>query len=234
MHYSRLARKTERMTQQQSALLIVASVVILILFAAYGFPAILNFAGTIGGLRGAKTTTTVDKGVTPATPRFAQDFEATKSAQITLHGVADSKVSVEISRNGQLAGTTIAKEDGTFAIDVSLSTGDNSFTAMAISDTGVKSGSSDSYTIALLTSPPKLEISSPKDGDSFKDSQVTISGKSDPGVAVSVNDHLAVVSGDGSFSYLMVLAGGDNKVKIVSTDKAGNQATKEITIKYSP
>lgn len=234
MHYSRLQRRNERLSLRQSYLLVAASLVILVLFVLFGFPAILNLAGTIGNLSGKKVTTTADRSLAPAVPQFSQDFEATKSAQITLNGVADGKVSVEIFQNERSLGVTLAKEDGSFSMDVDLSKGANIFTAIAISQTGQKSAVSDSYIVSFLSSPPKLEVTSPKDGDNLKDSQVTVLGKSDPNTNVTVNDHLAIVSGDGSFTYNFNLSNGDNKIKIVSTDKAGNQSTKEITVKYNP
>lgn len=231
--YSRLAHRSEFRTKRQSAILILGSIVILILFLFYGFPAILNLAGSIANLRGKRISTN-EKGVVPTVPRFSQDFEATKSATITLHGVADSKISVEIFQNNRSLGTTLAKDDGSFSMEVDLSRGDNLFTAQAISESGQKSSVSDGYKISYLSSPPKLELSTPKDGDSFKDSPIVVSGTTDPDTSVTVNDHLAIVTGSGNFSYNLTLTNGDNKIKIVVTDKAGNQTTKEITVKYNP
>lgn len=233
-YYSRLARKSEFRIKRQSTLLIIASIIVLVLFILYGFPFVLSLAGTIGSLAGTKITNTVDKGLAPTTPRFSQEFEATKSAQITLHGVADPKVTVEIFQNERSLGTTLVKDDGTFSMDTDLSRGDNVFTAVAISESGQKSSVSDSYIVSFLSKPPSLEVSSPKDGDTVKDNPIVISGNTDTGVAVAVNDHLAVVSGTGSFSYYLNLNNGDNKIKVVATDKAGNQTTKELTVKYNP
>ncbi len=232
--YSRLARKSEFRSKRQSTLLIIASVVILILFILYGFPFVLSLAGTIGSLAGTKITNTVDKGLAPTTPRFSQEFEATKSAQIRLHGVADPKVTVEIFQNERSLGTTLVKDDGTFSMDTDLSRGDNIFTAVAISESGQKSEISDSYVVSFLSKPPALEVSSPKDGDTVKDNPVVVTGNTDNGVTVLVNDHLAVVSGTGIFSYYLSLNNGDNKIKVVASDKAGNQTVKEIIIKYNP
>lgn len=228
--YSRLARQNERKTRQQSIFLLVVSIIALVLFVIYGFPAILNLTGSIGNLRGKKITAVLEKGVAPATPRFSQDFEATKSAQTTIHGVVDSKISVEIFQNERSLGTAIAKDDGSFSMDVDLARGENIFTAQAISETGQKSPKSDPYRISYLAIPPKLEISSPKDGDNLKDNQVIVVGKSDPNTTVTVNDHLVVVSTDGNFSYSLNLPNGDNKIKVTASDRAGNQTGKELKV----
>lgn len=233
-YYSRLQRRNERLTQRQSYFLIIISVVILILFVVFGFPAILNLAGTIANISGKKISTTQNSAMAPATPRFSEPYEATKSATISLSGVADSGISVEIFRNNQSLGTTMANTDGSFSMDVDLSRGNNQFTAEAISEGGQKSPISDPYTISFLSVPPKLDLKSPKDGDNLKDSPVTVSGNSDPDTTVTVNDHLAISNSDGSFSYALSLNNGDNKIKIIATDAAGNQNSKEITVKYNP
>lgn len=222
--YSRLARRNERVTKRQSTLLLVGSVVFLILFVLYGFPAVLNFSGSLGSRFSKKTAVSQNPGLTPLTPRFSQDFEATKSAHISIHGVADNKISLEIFQNDQSQGLITAKDDGSFSIDVDLNRGNNIFIAQAVSDSGQKSPKSEPYAVSYLTSGPKLEINSPKDGEN------SLTGKTDPAVTVTVNDHFVVVASDGSFSYQLNLSPGENKIKIVASDRAGNQTTKELTI----
>lgn len=227
--YSRLARRGERKTRQQALFLIATSLAVLVLFILFGFPTVLSMAGTIGNWR-TKRISTTDRTLAPLAPRFSQDFAATKSAQITLHGATDSKITVEIFQNERSLGTTIASEDGTFFLDVDLARGKNFFTALAISSSGQKSPVSDSYVVSYLASPPKLEVTDPKDGGSFQDNQVVVTGKSDLKTVVTINDHLVVVSNDGNFSYTLNLSNGDNKIKVVATDEAGNQTTKELKV----
>ena len=66
----------------------------------------------------------------------------------------------------------------------------------------------------------------------MKSQNISVSGATDPGDSVSVNDRLAIVDKDGNFSYSLDLNSGDNKIKVVSSDPAGNQTTKELTVKY--
>jgi len=204
--------------------------VLLILFAVFGFPAILNLAATVSNF-GRKNQNVIEKGVAPTIPRLAQSFDATSSAKVTLSGIADPKVTVEAFQDDNLLGNTVSGDDGKFNFDVTLSKGDNLFVFQATSDSGVKSKKTEVYKISYSNSPPKLEISGPKDGDKFKDSQISISGKTDPGVSVAVNDRLAITSSDGNFNYSLNLNSGDNKIRVVATDRAGNQTTKEITVK---
>ena len=230
MQYSRLSRRYDRLTRERAYLLLGASALLLILFAVFGFPAILNLAATIRNF-GRNGQTKVDKGIAPNTPTLSQDFDATNSANIKITGVADPKITIELFQNDRSVDTTNSGSDGKFSFDVSLSKGDNLFTSQAISDTGVKSGKSKVYKVTLVAFAPKLEISNPHDGDKSKENQITVSGKTDPGATLTVNDRLAITSSDGSYSFVLNLSSGDNKIRVVATDKAGNQTTKEIIVR---
>lgn len=202
----------------------------MVLFIFYGFPAILGLAGTLGDRFSQKNITSTGSPLAPATPRLSYDFEATKSAAIVISGVTDGKTTIEIFQNGRSQGTTVSDDDGKFTLDVDLSRGENVFIAMAVSESGVKSAPSDEYRVSFLNTPPKLEINSPKDGENLKDSQVTVSGKTDPNVGITVNDHLAIVSGDGYFNYTLTFGNGENKIKVVALDRAGNRTEKELKV----
>ncbi|MCL4389890.1 MAG: hypothetical protein M1484_01505 [Patescibacteria group bacterium] len=235
MQYSRLARRTQQLTTRQSYLLLAGAAALLILFIIYGFPAVINLAGAIGGLRHNASSSAAVNTIVPTTPTFAQSLTATSSAQITISGVADPKATVEVSQNGNILGSTVTDDSGQFSYDVTLNHGDNVFTAIAVTDSGIKSLASDSYKVSYLTAKPNLTVTSPKDGDKVTDSPITLSGSTDPGDSVTVNGFVALVKDDGSFSYNLTLNDGDNKVKVIASDPAGNQTTQELTVsKQSP
>lgn len=217
-------------TQRQSVVLVVFSIIILVLFIVYGFPAMLNISGEVATKFSKKSKNEISQTLTPSVPRFSQDFEATKSAEIKITGVADARVTVEVWQNEQSLGTTIAKDDGRFSMEVDLVRGNNVFVAQATSETGQKSSKSQAYSVSYLSKGPKLEITTPKDGDNFNQATVIVSGTTDPGASVAVNDHLAFVSNTGDYSYNLNLTNGENKIKVVATDKAGNQTAKELTL----
>ena len=56
----------------------------------------------------------------------------------------------------------------------------------------------------------------------------------DEGMRITVNDRIAVVKADGSFTYAMSLPDGETVLTIVSTDPAGNQTKTERRVKYQP
>ncbi|MDO8514880.1 MAG: hypothetical protein Q7S14_00105, partial [bacterium] len=173
-------------------------------------------------LRGQSVIQT-DPTFAPNTPQLAQNFEATSSAEVKINGAADAKTIVELFQNTNSQGTTISSDDGSFTFDVNLLNGENNFTTQAISSAGKKSDLSSAYKIYYLNKPPKLDFE-------VKDNTI-ISGTTDPGVNITVNDHFVLVDPLGNFKYSPYLSSGDNKILILATDKAGNVTKKEVQIK---
>ena len=152
---------------------------------------------------------------------------------IIIEGYPES-TSTELFQNGFSQGTTTSADDGKFVFDGDLSQGNNTFYAQATSSKGQKSEKSDTYVISYSNKSPKLDLNNVRDGDTVKESSFKITGATDMGNAVTINDRLAMTGLDGVFSLSLSLSNGENKLKIVAMDAAGNQTTKEITIKYSP
>ena len=68
---------------------------------------------------------------------------------------------------------------------------------------------------------PKLDQISPTDNFATNDDKVTISGQTDPGNKVSINNQEIGVADDGKFSQNIVLNPGTNRISIIATDKNG-------------
>ncbi|MBI3888107.1 hypothetical protein HY310_03515 [Candidatus Microgenomates bacterium] len=232
MYNSRLQRNFEKKNRRQIAFFAIGSVIALIILFAYGIPLLFNLTTAISTLRHGNTVVQKSKDIAPSKPEFAQNFQATPSSSIKISGVADPKTTIEIFQNSRSLGTNVSQDDGSFSLDVDLEKGINTFTAVAINESGLKSDVSESYSVSLLTGKPKLEIGTPKDGDTTNNSSYSVVGQTDPGNTVSINDRLIIVNKDGKFSYDLNLNDGDNKLKLIATDMAGNQTTKEVTLKY--
>jgi len=225
--YSRLQRRCDLKTKRQAVLLLFGSFVLVIVFFIFGLPLLLNLTGFIGNLRyRSSPLISEDKDVMPATPIFAQNIQATSSAKIAVSGYGDPNITIEIFQNSRSLGTVISKDSGEFSLETDLEKGKNSFTAVAINESGVKSLISDSYFIDFLSGKPKLEINPAKDGDTV------ISGQTDPQNTVTINDRLAIVESSGKFSFTLNLTNGENKIKVTAVDPAGNSTSRELTINY--
>jgi len=195
-----------------------------------GLPFLFALTGTINNLRHKNDSATTENKIAPTIPSFSIDYEATSSATIKIHGIADPKISVEIFRNNRPLETVISADDGVFKLEADLEKGINTFTAMAISESGQKSATSDTYQVTFLSGKPKLEITTPKDKETVNGSLTTVTGQTDPGNAITVNDRLTIVDKDGKFSYSLNLNSGENKITITATDLAKNETKKELLV----
>lgn len=78
---------------------------------------------------------------------------------------------------------------------------------------------------------PAVTVQTPADNTSITNDSVTITGKTDKGSKVTVNNKVVAVDKNGNFSAAVPLAGGANTVTIVTTSKYGksNIVTKRVT-----
>ena len=90
--------------------------------------------------------------------------------------------------------------------------------------------------VSYVKGTPKLTLTSPSDGQTFsKDSnKATIAGQTDPTDRVTVNGYWAIVDSKGNFTYALPLQNGDNQLKIIATDDAGNTTEVDKKVIYSP
>ncbi len=161
---------------------------------------------------------------------------ATNSAQIKVSGSAPKDTTVMLYVNDIKEEEIPVDEDNNFTFDeVKIDEGENTIKTKAKDDNKNVSVYSPVIKITYLNKPPSLEINEPTDGKSFEkdDSPIQVKGKTDPKVKVTVNDFWAIVDGAGNFSYTLPLQGGENRIKVVATDEAGNKTEKEIKVSYS-
>lgn len=87
------------------------------------------------------------------------------------------------------------------------------------------------YVVPDVT-PPELSLSSPADGLTTGTPVVTVSGTTEPGVALNVGGTVVAVESNGSFSCEIALVEGLNALVITATDAAGNTATTLRNVTY--
>ncbi len=236
---SRLSRNAEKKEERNIALTVVGIIVIVIALAKYGLPAMINAALFVGGSRNSQNTPTKNKAPLFLAPPVIDVLpNATNSAQIAIHGTTKSSTVVNLYDNDTLIDKVKAGQDGKFSFtDFTLTKGDNVIKAKASdSSSDSESDFSNEQTITFLNSKPNLSVDTPSDNQSFsKDSnKATVSGKTDAGNKVTVNDFWAIVDVNGKFSYDIPLQNGDNKIKVVVTDPAGNNMEIDRKVTYSP
>ena len=232
---SRVNRNLERKSKRLLYLSIAGIIVVIFLFIRFGIPLLINFSLFIGGRNSRDTTTTDNTPSYLAAPILNPTFTATNSAQVSLSGVGSNNETVDLYVNNSLQNSTDTKNDGSFTFtNVSLSNGDNTIKVIA-KNGKTKSDFSDPITITYKNSPVSLSVDNPHDGDSFSKDQnsVVVSGKTDPDAKVTVNDFWAIVDDNGNYTYNLHLNNGDNQIKVIATDPAGNKTENDLKVTYS-
>lgn len=171
----------------------------------------------------------------PFPPQLETPFTATNSARLTLKGGSEPGSSVKLYLNSQLLGKILVGKDGTFTKRVALKEGENRIAAQAIDQTGNESPFSTELLISYAKGGPSLEIEFPPEEDfQTEEDEIEIKGTTDPEVGLTINNRFVPVRSDGSFEYLTALSEGENLIKVVATDQAGNRTEEERKVTFSP
>lgn len=86
------------------------------------------------------------------------------------------------------------------------------------------------YQFSAFRNPPRLEIISPKENESTKESSVMIEGKTDPGADIFINEQSIPIAEDGTFKISFSLVSGPNSIKISAKNKVGKENVVEKTV----
>lgn len=165
--------------------------------------------------------------------------QATHSATLKITGFAPEGTTVALFVNEEETDSQITDKEGQFVFEkVNLNRGENKIYATGKSQSGAESQPSTIQTVVLDQEPPKIEITSPEDGQIVKEEEdqptfVNVSGKVSENAVVTVNGRQAIVNGEGTFDHrLRLTEEGENTIKIEAKDPAGNRTTVEKTVIY--
>ena len=230
---SRLNKHLERQSKRTLILSVVGIVLIGLALLKFGIPLIADLGFLSSQIVPKNETKKTDKEDVYLSPPSLDPLpSATNVEGIEVSGNSTTGENVVIYLNGSKFGESRI-QDGSFSLNVKLSEGANIIKAKAISEEK-ESEFSDSISIDFRKNPPDLSIESPSDGETTKESSFNVRGKTDVGSRVTVNDFWAIVNSKGDFSYKLALREGENEVKVVATDEAGNKTEKSIKLNYSP
>jgi len=235
MRRSRLSKNFEKKSRKTLILSVIGILIVLFLLFRFGIDILVSFSAFISGSGGSQNVSNNNQINFISPPILNPLVSATNSAQIQISGKAVKGQIIYLYVNNQGTDQIQTNNDGNFSFSETLNNGDNQIKVRAQAEGGKKSDFSNTFDVVFKNSPPTLDVSSPTDGQSFKKDQNTavVSGKTDPGVTVTVNGFWAVVDDNNNYSYTLTLQSGDNQVKIVATDQAGNKAEKDLKVNYS-
>ncbi|MCL4338982.1 hypothetical protein M1271_04810 [Patescibacteria group bacterium] len=228
-------RAEETKLKRRLILTILGFIAVVIAFFYAGLPILVKVILTFSTFKKSPVGVAVTENyISP--PSLNPAVEATNTAYTNISGFADKEATVKIYVNGNEQLTTLTDNKGQFSVPrLKLSQGDNSIYATVVKNEKESSPSA-SISVSFVNQPPKLDISSPDDGQKFSSDtkEIDIIGQTDPNNHLVVNDHVVIVDTDGKFSYHVVLSSGENRYKIVATDDAGNKTEVDRTVNYNP
>lgn len=233
---SRLSKAVEKKTKKSLVFSLLGIIVITGLLVKFGVPFLVNLAVFVSGSKESSKSSSFNTQDFIASPILNSIPDATNSAKTIVSGSALPDMSVKLYINDNLVDTTNTDEQGLFSFgEVKLSKGENTIKALVESRSGKESNPSNLATILFKDDPPSLSVDNPKDGQTFSkdENNVNVSGKTDSGAKITVNDYWAVVDVNGNFSYNLRLKDGENPITIKAVDQAGNTTETKITVSYS-
>ena len=230
--FSRINQRQQSKALIFSISMIFGAIAVITLFFTVLLPFFLNRMG-----QSAKPTQVDSDILPPSAPMLDSAFEATNSAQVILTGFAEPDTVVAVRKNGILLQEITSGQDGKFLFpDVLLSQGMNKLEFTARDPAGNESSVS-FLNISYSTEGPELSITSPQNNSTVtkrRDQVITIQGTTTSSSRVLVNDKVAIVGSDGSFSASFQLQEGANTIQVRAISPAGTETVQELLITFQP
>lgn len=236
---SRLKNTQAKKSQKTVVLSIIGIVIVLFVLYKFGLEALINFSLFVTG-HSSNQVDLINNNINFLPSPILNPLPiATKSAKIIISGTAKKDSIIKLYINGTVIDQTIADNNGSFRFEEDLQNGNNSIKTKA-SLKNLVSDYSNQYSVNYNNIPPKLELSSPSDGQSFNknqvetDNSIRVIGKTDSGATVTINGFIAVLDESNNFSYTLTLQNGENNIKVVAKDDAGNSTETDLKVSFSP
>lgn len=235
MERDRLKKRLKKQTLRNTLLVLFGIAILVVLLFTFGTQLLINFSLLLTR-NGDETTNTTQDVSYIAPPDLNPVVSATNSASIEISGTSSvNDATIKLYVNDTLADSqeVTSKNEFTFK-NVILEEGANEIKAKTVTKNKKESSFSSAQTVTYASKPPELTIDYPADGQSYKNDQQTVRGKTQPGASVTVNGFRAIVDSNGGFSYDIKLQQGGNSIKVVTIDTAGNKTEKEINVTFAP
>lgn len=173
----------------------------------------------------------------PPAPIFFTPMSATSSAKIKIQVQDEVESEVIAFNNLQEVAKAVISNEGVAEMEIGLQEGDNTISMQATDKAGNASVMSKSQIISLDTQVPKIELTTPTDGQTIigKTNQLLkIEGKTEAGAKVYLNDRFVFATVDGNFVHTLALNEGANTLNLRAVDKAGNTGQLTLTVNFTP
>jgi len=175
----------------------------------------------VGNQAVANITFTVKTRITVLELSSPADFSITRSPAVLVSGLTESEARVQVN------GRDVGLSSGKFSTMVYLSEGDNIILVSATDDAG--NTATLTRRVVLDTQAPFIELLSPRNDSYISVPQAVVSGRTEPGVKVSVNGQ-PVINSEGRFTLSVDLPNETNLIDVTAQDGAGNVNTSVLVV----
>ncbi len=235
--YSRLRAKKEKELKKRLFIVLVMFTSIVSFIFLYGLNYFPSWVEFITNLVSTNDTSSLSNQEILLPPQIDPLPEYINTPKPEITGSALAGKTVKLFLDGNLIGETLSDKNGRFSFvpKNSIADGVHKLTALVVSGSN-ESKLSWPVTFVVDTKEPELVIESPTKDNKIKvdfDQQpfIVVKGQSESGVKVVVNNRLAPVKMDGSFSVKVpVEKEGNFIITAVATDKAGNTTHVELKV----
>jgi uncharacterized protein YfaP (DUF2135 family) len=230
--YSRRVHREKKKVMNQTITIVVVAIVILLAFI---FVIIPGFFRITSDFFDSSTPFQQADEIAPQVPIISAPPTATSSASIKVTGFGEPESELILVLNGRKDDSIKIESDGSFEVEVVLEEGENNISAYSIDEAENESTVTREYKTLLDTEPPELEIIEPVDGSLFQsraNQSITLKGKTDVGSRIYVNKRVVFPDSEGEFEHTFRLEEGENKIEVVSEDKAKNSAKIDLVYNF--
>lgn len=84
------------------------------------------------------------------------------------------------------------------------------------------------FEIRVDSAPPFLQIDAPVQQAIIREASITVTGETEPGAALLIDELPVDIGPNGAFSHVMTARDGENTVRVVARDPAGNETVRKI------
>jgi len=229
---SRLARRQGKKMARQSLLMILLAIAGSLIFLFIIVPQIVQLFFRFFG--SGDLNFNPEDTIPPQVPVISPPPEATKESSVVLDGFGEAKSLVVVVINGREIDRAIVDDKGQFSYTLKLDEGENLVSLYGV-DQADNESASKQYVIIRDTKAPSLVFE-----DLNNDKQITgrdqqnfnIKGETEPDSQLSLNERNIYVRSDGTFTTQIYLQEGDNTLKFVVVDQAGNRTEQTIKVNF--
>lgn len=167
-------------------------------------------------------------------PDFTKNTSVTLSGRVPPFAMTPTR-RISVAVNGKTIGTAAIAPDGRFGpTTLALADGANTVKVTLLDGTATEVAST-SATVTVDRVAPALTITSPTPGATVAGPDVSVSGKTEPGASVILNENVIRPNPDGTFTdRITAVPSGPLTITVVATDKAGNETRTQLQVTVKP